>query len=60
MVEMEQNRERLEISAAPCQTPVELTRVLPRGLVRWAFWGLRLYIAVMLVLVGIGFSRGMH
>ena len=60
MMEEEKNSERLMVVPTLGQAPVELTRVLPRGLVRWAFWGLRLYIAAMLVLVGIGFSRGMH
>jgi hypothetical protein len=31
----------------------------PEGWVRWVFWGLRIYIAAMLVLVAIGFSRGL-
>ncbi len=42
------------------ETPVVLTRVTPSGFIRWAFWGLRIYIVAMLVLVGIGFSRGLH
>lgn len=37
-----------------------LTPVKPRGWVAWVFWGLRIYIAAMLVLVVIGFSRGVH
>ncbi|AEJ39367.1 hypothetical protein TPY_1177 [Sulfobacillus acidophilus TPY] len=40
--------------------PVPLTRAEVRGWIRWSFWGLRLYIAVMLVLVVIGFLRGLH
>lgn len=40
------------------ERPVALVRISPTGFVRWAFWGLRLYIVVMLVLVVIGFSRG--
>lgn len=39
---------------------VPLTRAPVQGFVKAVFWGLRLYIAVMLVLVAIGFSRGMH
>jgi hypothetical protein len=40
--------------------PVPLTRAPVRGWLRWAFWGLRVYIAVMLVLVVIGFIHGVH
>lgn len=35
-----------------------LTRARPQGWVRWAFWLLRGYIALMLVIVVIGFVRG--
>lgn len=35
-----------------------LTRVTPRGWVTWAFWFLRLYIAMMLVVVIYAFVRG--
>jgi len=42
------------------ETPVVLTRITPSGFIQWAFWGLRIYIVAMLVLVGIGFSRGLH
>lgn len=37
-----------------------LTRAKVRGWVSWVFWGLRVYIAAMLVLVAIGFSRGLQ
>ena len=37
-----------------------LGRAPIKGWVQWAFWGLRAYIVVMLVLVTIGFTRGMH
>jgi len=37
-----------------------LSRARVRGPLKWAFFGLRLYIAVMLLLVAIGFTRGMH
>ncbi len=37
-----------------------LRRAPIKGWVQWAFWGLRAYIVVMLVLVSIGFTRGMH
>jgi hypothetical protein len=35
-----------------------LTRATPTGWVRWAFWFLRLYIALMLAAVVVGFLRG--
>ncbi|WP_181362923.1 hypothetical protein [Sulfoacidibacillus thermotolerans] len=38
--------------------PVELTRAKVRGWVRAVFWGLRLYILIMIVLVIIGFAHG--
>ncbi len=38
--------------------PVELTRAKLKGWVRIVFWGLRLYIVAMIVLVAIGFARG--
>jgi hypothetical protein len=37
-----------------------LSRAPVQGPLKWAFWGLRLYIVVMLMLVAIGFTRGMH
>ncbi len=37
---------------------VELQRITPNGSIRVVFWGLRIYIVVMLILVVIGFSRG--
>ncbi len=37
-----------------------LQRAPIKGWVQWAFWGLRAYIVIMLVLVTIGFTRGMH
>jgi hypothetical protein len=55
---MESNR--LKVVEAPEEAPVALTRVTPSGFIRWAFWGLRIYIVAMLVLVAIGFSRGLH
>lgn len=39
---------------------VPLRRAPIKGWVQWAFWGLRAYIVAMLVLVSIGFTRGMH
>lgn len=38
--------------------PVELTRAQLKGWVRVVFWGLRVYIVVMIALVAIGFARG--
>ena len=40
--------------------PVPLKRIKPKGAIRIAFWGLRIYIMLMLVMVGIGFVRGLH
>ena len=37
-----------------------LSRAPVQGAVKTAFWGLRLYIVAMLILVAIGFTRGMH
>jgi hypothetical protein len=37
-----------------------LSRAPVQGAVKIAFWGLRLYIVAMLILVTIGFTRGMH
>ncbi len=37
-------------------TPLE--RATVKGSVQVVFWGLRLYIAVMLILVIVGFARG--
>jgi hypothetical protein len=42
------------------EAPVELRRIQPRGVIRVVFWGLRLYILVMVILVIIGFARGLH
>ena len=53
---------RKELLTGSPQLPAlaPLTPVKPRGWVAWIFWGLRVYIAAMLVLVVIGFSRGLH
>ncbi|MCY0881104.1 MAG: hypothetical protein OWS74_03835 [Firmicutes bacterium] len=40
--------------------PVPLTRGNVKGWIQWIFWGLRIYIVVMVVLVVIGFARGLH
>ena len=37
-----------------------LSRAPIQGAVKIAFWGLRLYIVAMLILVTIGFTRGVH
>ena len=38
--------------------PAPLTRAPVKGWVKVVFWGLRVYIAAMLVLVLVGFARG--
>ncbi len=48
------------ISAHDEEHPVALKRITPKGSIRLVFWGLRIYIVVMVVLVLIGFSRGIH
>ena len=40
--------------------PKPLTCAPVRGWIRVSFWGLRIYIVVMLVMVAIGFARGIH
>ncbi len=40
--------------------PAEVRRILPSGWYRAAFWALRAYIIVMVVVVAIGFARGAH
>lgn len=44
----------------PQSQPVPLTRVTPRRSIRLVFWGLRIYIALMVVLVIIGFVHGVR
>lgn len=44
----------------PTEKPVDIVPVQPKGSIKVAFWGLRIYIVVMLILVVIGFTRGMH
>lgn len=44
----------------PEDTPVVLTRITPRRSIRVVFWGLRVYIVLMVALVVVGFLRGMH
>jgi LPS O-antigen subunit length determinant protein (WzzB/FepE family) len=44
----------------PDDTPVVLTRITPRRSIRVVFWGLRVYIGLMVALVIVGFLRGMH
>lgn len=41
-------------------SPVVLTRITPRRSIRVIFWGLRVYIGLMVALVIVGFLRGMH
>lgn len=40
--------------------PVPLKRVTPRRSIQIVFWGLRVYIALMVVLVIIGFFHGVR
>ena len=40
--------------------PQPLSRAPVRGWIQAAFWGLRIYIVVMLVMVATGFARGIH
>lgn len=58
---MKHNRPALHVvDPSELEPPVPLTRIHPKGPVQIAFWGLRIYIMVMLVLVAIGFARGLH
>ncbi len=54
---------RKDIKAMPPKEPEtlpELVKIVPKGTIRVVFWGLRLYIVMMIVLVIIGFTRGIH
>ncbi len=52
-------RAELSLVSLPDQsTKVPLTRAKIKGWVNWVFWGLRVYIAIMLILVIWGFVRG--
>ena len=42
------------------EAPAKLTKIVPKGSIRMVFWGLRIYILLMVVLVIIGFTRGIH
>ena len=42
------------------QEPKPLTRAPIRGGIQIAFWGLRTYIVIMLIMVAISFVRGMR
>ncbi|CDQ11622.1 conserved protein of unknown function [Acidithiobacillus ferrivorans] len=42
------------------QEPRPLTRAPIRGGIQIAFWGLRIYIVTMLIMVAIGFAHGIH
>ena len=53
------NRDTIKLVARPDNlTPVEMTKAHLKGWVRVVFWGLRIYILAMIVLVFIGFARG--
>ncbi|SIT13824.1 MULTISPECIES: hypothetical protein [Alicyclobacillus] len=45
-------------SGAPIAPSEPLPRAKVRGWVKAVFWGLRIYIAIMLVLVVIGLAKG--
>ncbi|AUW95122.1 hypothetical protein [Sulfobacillus sp. hq2] len=59
---MKTPQKNLQVLSVPedSHTPVKLTKVVPKGWIQVAFWALRIYILVMVVLVAIGFSRGIH
>ena len=40
--------------------PIPLKKIVPKGSIRVVFWGLRIYIVAMLVLVIVGFAHGLH
>lgn len=56
---MHRSKDNLQV-LEPADEPVTLTRVTPNRRIQIVFWGLRAYIVVMVVLVIIGFARGMH
>lgn len=56
---MSHGKEKFDV-ASTTEIPVKLTRVTPNRRIQVVFWGLRAYIVVMVVLVIIGFTRGMH
>lgn len=56
-------RSRMDIKAVPSgevESLPELVKIVPKGSIRVVFWGLRLYIVLMVALVIIGFTRGIH
>ncbi len=58
---MKSNAKKLQVvPPEDNMAPVKLTKIVPKGWIQIAFWGLRLYIVIMVVLVAIGFSRGLH
>jgi hypothetical protein len=57
--DMHRNKENFQVVEST-DAPVTLTRVTPNRRIQIVFWGLRAYIVVMVVLVIIGFTRGMH
>ncbi len=57
---MKSTQKNLQVLPPDDNAPVKLTKVVPKGWIQIAFWGLRLYILIMVVLVAIGFSRGIH
>ncbi|MGC8488452.1 MAG: hypothetical protein ACP5QO_09585 [Clostridia bacterium] len=53
-------RDALQIVPTESDGPVELHRVQPTRAIRVVFWGLRIYITVMMALVIFGFMHGLH
>lgn len=49
---------KTEVWSARSGAPVPLARAKVSGWIKVAFWGLRLYIAVMVLLVIVGFAHG--
>ncbi len=54
---------RTDITVIPPVEPEaspKLVKIVPKGSIRLAFWGLRIYIVLMIIAVIIGFSHGIH
>lgn len=49
-----------DLKVIPSETLPELVKIVPKGSVRLVFWGLRVYIVMMIGLVIVGFMRGIH
>ncbi|MCY0879708.1 MAG: hypothetical protein OWU84_12305 [Firmicutes bacterium] len=57
---MNRSAKDLREDLVPVEEPIQLTPIQPKGAVRAVFWGLRVYIALMVALVVIGFLHGAH